>query len=408
MAMIKAILSDTRGGAALVMALAMPIFAGGLGFGAEAGLWYFNQRKLQNAADVAAYAAATELRAGKAMTQLVSAAEQAATQTGFRAQRGTVATNWPPASGGFAADFDAVEVTVEERLPRLFTAIFGEGDVVLSGRAVARISGGVPTCVLALHPTVAGAVTFSGSTDTILVGCNVHSNSIAGGSAIVTGSADVQADCLSAAGTINVTANLSLTNCVAPYEHADVVPDPYAALAPPTVPVNCANSPNNNPQSVISVSPGCFNNLDFKGDVTLSPGVYVVKGDLTINAQARVRGDGVTIYFAGNGAARFNGGATIQLNAPNTGTYAGMLMFGERGQTGVDHRINGNSNSFFNGAIYAADSEVQMLGGGQSSGGCTQVVASMVLFSGNSAVGMDCTGWAVEDIRSSRLITLVE
>ena len=56
MAMIRAILSDTRGGAALVMALAMPIFAGGLGFGAEAGLWYFNQRKLQNAADIAAYA----------------------------------------------------------------------------------------------------------------------------------------------------------------------------------------------------------------------------------------------------------------------------------------------------------------------------------------------------------------
>jgi hypothetical protein len=41
-------------------------------------------------------------------------------------------------------------------------------------------------------------------------------------------------------------------------------------------------------------------------------------------------------------------------------------------------------------------------------GGCTQVVARTIVFSGNSQVGMDCTGSAVEDIRSSRLIALVE
>lgn len=35
-------------------------------------------------------------------------------------------------------------------------------------------------------------------------------------------------------------------------------------------------------------------------------------------------------------------------------------MFGERTQSGVTHRINGNSSSFFNGAIYARDSEIRI------------------------------------------------
>lgn len=401
-------LKDASGSAAIMIALVMPIFIGGLGFGVETGYWYFNHRKLQNAADVAAYAAATELRAGHSRAQQGLAAVDAATRTGYVASRGTIISNWPPDDGAYLGDAAAVEISVEERLPRMFSAIFLDGDVSISGRAVARVSEGVPTCVLALEPTAAGAVTFTGSTDTILVGCNVHSNSISANSAVVTGSADVQTDCLSTSGNVRVSASLSLTNCVAPYEHADVVPDPYAAIAAPAVPPGGLPSPANTPQSHITISPGTYNSLDLKGTVHLNPGVYVLKGDLKINAQATVTGEGVTIYFNGSSKADFDGGASIQLSAPSAGAYAGMLFFGARNANNVVHKINGNSSSHFNGAIYARDSQIQMNGGGRSVGGCTQVVARTIVFSGNSQVGMDCTGWAVQDIRSSRLITLVE
>jgi uncharacterized membrane protein len=58
--------ADGRGGAAVLLAVAMPVVVGGFGLGAEAGYWYFNQRKLQKAADMAAFAAGVELREGHA------------------------------------------------------------------------------------------------------------------------------------------------------------------------------------------------------------------------------------------------------------------------------------------------------------------------------------------------------
>jgi hypothetical protein len=404
---VRKFVRDSSGATAVLFAVTMPVVLGGLGFGAEVGMWYFNQRKLQNAADVAAYSAATELRAGRPLQNMETAASDAATETGYVPNRGSLVTTWPPDDGAFTANNRAVEIEIEESLPRTFSSIFGAGTVLTAGRAVALISEGVPTCVLALHPSASGAVTFTGSTGTILVGCNVHSNSLAGGSAIVNGAASVQADCLSASGTVSVNNGLTLTSCTAPYEHADIVPDPYAAMAIPAVPAGCTNNPNNTPQSVITVSPGTFCSLDFKGDVTLQPGVYVIKGDLTINSTATVRGNGVTLYFDGTGTTKFNGGATIQLSAPTTGPFAGMLMFGDR-NAAVTHVINGNSSSFFNGALYARRAAIQMLGGGSAAGGCTQVVAQTVVFSGNSQVGMDCTGWGVQDIRTARLITIVE
>ena len=70
--------------------------------------------------------------------------------------------------------------------------------------------------------------------------------------------------------------------------------------------------------------------------------------------------------------------------------------------------MNGNSGSIVNGAIYAANGNVRMNGTSSFGGGCTQIVARTIEFSGNSGLGVDCTGSGVRDIRSSRLVTIVE
>src|SRR5690349_20407863 len=50
---------DRRGNISIVAALSMPVLVGFLGLGAEAASWYNGKRSLQNAADSAAVAAAT-------------------------------------------------------------------------------------------------------------------------------------------------------------------------------------------------------------------------------------------------------------------------------------------------------------------------------------------------------------
>jgi Flp pilus assembly protein TadG len=51
--------SDQRGVVVLLVALALPVLAGTMGLAAEISHWYLHQRSMQNAADAAAIAAAT-------------------------------------------------------------------------------------------------------------------------------------------------------------------------------------------------------------------------------------------------------------------------------------------------------------------------------------------------------------
>jgi hypothetical protein len=408
------VLRDTSGAAAVVIALSMPVTIGGLGLGAETGYWYFSQRKVQNAADIAAYAGAVALRSGRSTTEIGTAALDGANDTGFMQARGVIATNTPPLTGAFAGDAQAVEVILREDLPRMFTAIYSDDDVPVSGRAVAQITAGSQTCVLALDPSAPGAVTFIGNSGTLLVGCSVHSNSLATDSVIVTGSAAVETPCVSAGGGVNADSGLLMTVCSSPYENADVVPDPYADIPVPTAVLGEGCKANNTfggaATATYSITGGRYcNGMKVQRTVNMAPGVYVVDGGtLDITSTAKIYGTGVTFYLTNGATVKMNGTAEAQLVAPNSGDYSGVLMFVDRNEPYNTHTINGNLASKVNGAIYSASGKVEFLGGSTVAGGCTQVVARSITFSGNAKVGVDCTTSGVRDIRTARLIKLVE
>ena len=76
-----------------------------------------------------------------------TAAAAAAEETGFAADIGTIVLNSPPSTGAYAGDPEAVEVTVQEDMPRWFTGLFSDGTVKVGGRAVARsLRGSRPAC----------------------------------------------------------------------------------------------------------------------------------------------------------------------------------------------------------------------------------------------------------------------
>ena len=289
-------------------------------------------------------------------------------------------------------------MTVQEDLPRLFTALFAEGAVEVSGRAVARITEGQQTCVLALDKHASGAVTFIGSTSAILIGCNVHSNSLANNSVLVTGSATVQTPCMSAAGKVSVDEGLTLSECVSPYEYADQVDDPYADLPVPdlTQPWTTPNTFGGGSGATYNITPGRYEGMDIRRTVNMAPGVYVIDGgELSVNSTATINGSGVTFYLTNGATLSMNGGANVQLSAPTSGTYSGVLVFVDRDEPHNDYTVNGNSGSTVNGAIYAANGNVRMNGSSTFGGGCTQIVARTIEFSGNAGLGVDCTGSGV-------------
>jgi Flp pilus assembly protein TadG len=75
---------DERGSVAILAAIVFPALIGGMGLGAEIGTWYVAERKLQHAADVAAYAAAVRLNGGEDIEKVKPVALNVAKQSGFQ------------------------------------------------------------------------------------------------------------------------------------------------------------------------------------------------------------------------------------------------------------------------------------------------------------------------------------
>jgi hypothetical protein len=391
-----------RGGVGLVFALSLPLVIGGAAFGAESSYWYFKDLKLQAAADAAAYAAAIERRAGRPTDSVRAAALAQATANGFNASTGTLVVNTPPTSGP-NQNPRAVEVLLAEPQQRFFTRIFSTDRVTARARSVAVFQNAGNACVLALDPSASAAASFSGSSNLTLTGCSVMANSVASNAINMQGAARLTTTCLISVGGVSTTNGVNMTNCETPVTQAPPVADPFAELPEPSTSGTCQSG------NGAVLSPGKYCGLSLSGNVTLQPGVYVISGgNFRINANANVTGTGVTFYLTGGSRTQFNGNATMNLTAPSSGTYSGVLFFGDRASLGGRNTFNGTADSRLTGAIYFPSQPVEYLGDFSGLNGCTQVVGRTVEWSGNTSVSVDCTGYGMSALPAMQLIRLSE
>lgn len=393
-------LCESRGGnVATIFALTLPVVVGGAGLGVETSYWYYSSLKLQAIADAAAYAGALEKVAGSDTAAITAAATSSAASNGLGG--GTIVVNTPPNSGPNTAK-KAVEVILNQNLDRMFTSIFTQTKVPERARAVALITDASKACMLATDPSASQAALFSGSTSVKLSGCVVMSNSIANDAIKVQGSAGLQADCLISAGGVSLN-NPVTTVCKAPITRALPAADPFASLPAPAASNPCQNDNKS------TLKPGTYcSGMSLSGNVTLDPGVYVVQGNLKINANANISGSGVTIFMSGSSTVSMNGNATVTLSAPTSGTYSGVLFYGDRTGTAAQSTFNGTANSLLTGAIYFPRQQVNYLGNFSGVNGCTQVVADTIQWSGNSTINQDCSSLGMKDIPAAQSVAVVE
>ncbi|WP_181177355.1 pilus assembly protein TadG-related protein [Mesorhizobium sp. B2-8-6] len=390
---------STGANVATIFALTLPVVVGAAGFGVEASYWYYNSLRLQATADAAAYAGALEQISGSDKPTIVAAATQSAASNGLGS--GTIVVNTPPASGPNTAK-KAVEVIVGQKLDRMFTLIFTQEKVPEQARAVAVITDASSACMLALDPSASQAVLFSGSTSVKLTGCSVMSNSIASDAIKLQGAAGLQADCLISAGGVSLS-NPVTTVCAAPITQALPAGDPFVDLPAPVAATPCLND------NKATLGPGTYcSGMNLKGNVTLSPGVYVVQGNLKINANAAITGAGVTIFMSGSSTVSMNGNASVKLSAATSGTYSGVLFYGDRTGMSASSTFNGTADSLLTGAIYFPKQQVSYLGNFSGNGGCTRVVANTIQWSGNSTINQDCSSLGVPNIPAARSVALSE
>jgi hypothetical protein len=238
----------------------------------------------------------------------------------------------------------------------LFVHIEGDGGAT----AEATFTVMVAPSVIVLDPSASDALRLSG-TVTISVGGYLVVNSTSATALSATGNV------VATAGRVRVVGGANVTNGAivspAPETGSTAVPDPLAGLPVPSGLLNRGTVDLR--QGSQTINPGIYTQIRVSGNgtqLTLNPGVYVIKGGgLSVANSSRLIGNGVTIYNAGSnypnpggafGAISLASSATINLSAPTSGVYTGVLIFQARDNSRT-LSLNASSVVGLNGMIYA-------------------------------------------------------
>jgi hypothetical protein len=428
---LRRLRADERGSVAVIMGVLIIPLVGALGIGFEVSNWYMTARGMQNAADAAALAAATNGGSNYDVE-----AKAVAAQYGFVDGTNNISIAVSNTAACPAGGNNCYSVTISGFRPLLLSQIVGyRGDATLNGAAAKQLSSSAVAkpstqpqnlCLLALAGSgAAQGIRTNGAPVANMNGCSVMSNTAAqcNGSNLGAGY-----------GLAHGTSN----NCgVKSVSNVPVVTDPYASLASNIPPLSSSPCAGNYPQEThgnpvtppSSTVPGAVtlngvtSSLSLNGgnnfmcgdqvltaDVVIntpstppgSPAVLVVEnGQLDLNGHTLTTSNGsaVTIVFSGTNGSYIhaptdntNGsGGNLNIAAPTSGPWSGVAIYQDPSlTTGVDVSAAGNSPTWnISGLVYMPHASVTFKGAvdkATNGKSCFVVVADHFTISGTAGI----------------------
>ncbi len=347
----------------VITAAMMVVLLGMMGLGLDGGSLYHHRRILQTSADAGALGGGAEIYRGQ--TPLIASSTLSATAENGHADGAngvTVTVNHPLLSGFYVGNNAAVEVLVWQPSPAYFMRLFGWTSVGVAARAVAWAGANDKNCIYVLEDTDVDAFSYNSSAR-LDADCGLRVNSSHSWGTHLTSNSNVSVETASLTGGY-VEESSSVLNTVNGI-HTGVyprAPDPLGYLVEPTY-GPCGYVDLALDQPTAALSPGVYcGELRLKNDThaTMSPGLYVINGGpLVTESNAILDGDGVTIFLTEGGGygfqpLSFQSSSVVDLSAPTTGPYAGILFWGDDSAGQVDdmHRFESNSTHTLEGALY--------------------------------------------------------
>jgi hypothetical protein len=298
------------------------------------------------------------------------------------------------------ATYNGITVTlwavakVSEQIPQLFSIVTGNTTATLTARSIV---GYIPPtnggCIYVISPT-GTAFTTNGNTG-LTTGCGIWVNSNSS-TAIDMSGGNTSIAVTNPDASVNIGGNYkcatSNPNCItpAPNLNATSAGDPLAGLDAPTD-GSCTSIPSG---KNITLNPGTYCsavNLNGGDSLTMNAGNYIFKGGtscgLSASGNASISGNGVMMYFEDSCNISLTGNGNINLSAPTTGMYQGVLMFQSRTDS-TTSLLSGGANQVLNGVVYFPDALLHYSGGTASSisAGGTTIIASNLALDGNSYI----------------------
>ncbi|MEO6248382.1 MAG: pilus assembly protein TadG-related protein [Sphingomicrobium sp.] len=466
MKLLSRIWQNRRGNVIIIMGAMLPLVIGCAGLATDTIQWTLWKRQLQRAADSAAIAGVYT----RTVTDTQTAVETAVCNDLVKNQHtGLVLagsyTTCPDGTtrrgpvtllsdSGNATKQVRVSLTVQQSLP--FSSMFMTSvPQIVANATASSVPGGGTACFLGLTTSASETgLAFTGNAAVVAPNCDGFSDSSSTNSSSAKGSADVTLNTVGGVGGVQASNNFHVT-AYRPY--SPVLADPFIGIAPnptdmvckATITTTTGNGNGNgsggstssttttaavaldentvlplaDASSGVSKATNCFSSLSVSSGktLTLPAGTYYINGgDAFI--QGNITCTACTIILTNVdptsttiGQFKVNASSNVNLTAPTSGTYAGIAIYQDRRAVDSNanvNKINGNSNSIINGAMYFPNQQLEYNGTGTTSAVCTMFVAKRLVFTGNSTTSnkfngaADCPQYPSFNVQALRIIRL--
>lgn len=376
--------TSQSGQSIIILALSFIVLLGFSGLAIDGGILYSDRRHAQNAADAGSLAGALAILQGNNPVP-IAYARVADNEYDNDGVRNWVNVYWPPVDGPYAGDNNYVEVKIRSKVDSVFAHFVYSGDLENTVTAIAHAK---PATV---EPFLSGdAMVGLAKSGCSVVWSHGNNHTEIDGSGIFVNSD--HPDCAFKASGSNVLDVDTYIHVVGGFEisgGAIVNPTPlggFPQIETPIVPTpSCGGSSTTttNADGSKTMTPGNTSDFNFHGGTwTLEFGIYCVSGGFSVNSGTNITGQDVLIYLE-LGDISWNGSATLNLDAPDDGEYANMLIYQDPSNTSMA-TINGNSGSSFTGTMFIPSAEVQINGTGSADGFHSQVIGNIVDMSGTA------------------------
>ena len=348
--MKKSVLADTQGATAVLTALVLATVTGFVALGIEAASGLQAKRAVQDAADASALAGTLAFRAA-ATGDPANATKAVLADYGFSKEAGDRISIKAPVQNNSAG---RVEVIISRPRASRFASLLNDDGGTIEARAVAHLVETATGCILGLAPDKAIAI--RRQSDLRLQNCSI----------------------------------LSAEMGVPPIRLAEA--DPYRDVSLPAVRPCTGKTPSiSSPtQARSGRNPLVFCSglhIESSGQLQLAPGVYAIAGGpLIVRKGGTLAGRGVSILLLAGASAQFAEGATIALEAPVGGPFAGLALAAGPYQ-GSSNLLSGASQRIV-GAIHMPAHDLHFAGSASSP--CTHIIANRVTIAGVTKLENAC------------------
>lgn len=397
-------LMSERGHVAMLSALLIPAMTGATGLGVEVSYWGLRQVELQRIADAAALSAANASNAGWTAQNAANAGADVAELNGIAGQ---ATRSWDPTNniltdnkitikkvaGIKAAANVAFQAIVKEDINLVITKLVSSmSSVTAAATAYAEIVPGVVQGCVMVTGTTSTALTLNNNAGVNSPSCGLQSN----GGVDMENNSTITAKAVTASGSIvqKTGATISGTKM----SNQPTFTDLYATDTATQAAFTQANSATATSaltgvaNTVTSASPGTYSSLSvgISGTLNLSPGLYIIKGQISMGNNSILNGTGVTILFTDQ--ASFSNNAQINLTAPTATATSGVPGIAMMSKSVQDLALNNNSTMVISGVLYYPNGHIEADNNfGTAATTCSVMYAKTITLNNNAYLANNCT-----------------